>query len=185
MIGRVGNDELTAFAVISDGPDCEPDFAASYREAACMTAGRWIVGVTSWREGPLWIDTILLGHERFVIRPRVRVSAGRTVWINLDGWPGTPYERRWPVLDIDPAAFTEHVLSNPMDWLRDDARQDMRRILGGGRQASRSGGAGPDGRAHAEQPDQVAVRNRWTGPSRASLAAAPPEATSALGDEDV
>jgi hypothetical protein len=130
MIGRVSNEELTAFAVISDGPNGEPDFAASFRDVACVTADRRIVGVTSWREGPLWIDTILLGLERFEIRPRLHVSPGRTAWINLDGWPDTPYERRWPVPDIDPVAFTEHVLSRPMDWLRDDARQDMRRILG-------------------------------------------------------
>jgi hypothetical protein len=131
MIGRVSNEELTAFAVISDGPDSEPDFAASYRDVACVRVGRWIVGVTSWRTaGPLWVVGILLGHERFEIRPRVRVLPDRTAWINLDGWPDAPYERRWPGPVINPAAFTEHVLSRPMDWLRDDARQDMRRILG-------------------------------------------------------
>ncbi len=126
----MSNEELTAFAVISDGPDAEPDFALSFREAACVTAGRWIVGVMSWSANPLWVDTILLGHERFVIRPRVRVSADRTAWFDLDGWPDTPYERKWPVVKIDAAAFTEHVLSRPLDWLRDDERQDMRRIFG-------------------------------------------------------
>ncbi len=126
----MSNEELTAFAVIADSPDSEPDFAASYRDAACMTVGRWIVGVRSWRDDPLWVDVILLGEERFEVRPRVRVSPGLTAWFNLDGWPDTPYERRWPAVSIDPAAFAEHVLSRPMDWLRDDARQDMRRILG-------------------------------------------------------
>ena len=128
--GRVSNEELTAFAVISDGPDSEPDFAFSYREVACVTAGRWLAGVMSWSDSPLWVDTILLGEDRFVIRPRVRVSPGRTAWFNLDGWPDTPYERRWPAPDINPVAFTEHVLSRPLDWLRDDERQDMRRIFG-------------------------------------------------------
>ena len=119
-----------AWAVISGGPDREPDFAASYRDAACVSAGRWIVGVTSFSWLPFWVDTILLGEERFVIRPRVRVSPGRAAWFNLDGWPGTPYERKWPVPEIDPAAFAEHVLSRPDEWMRDVARQDMRRIFG-------------------------------------------------------
>ena len=127
----MSNEELTAFAVISTGPDTEPDFALSYREAACVTVGRWIVGVVSWRAAPLWVDVILLGEERFVIRPRVRVSPGRTAWINLDGWPGTPCERRWPVVDLNAAAFADHVLSSPGgEWMRDVERQDMRRIFG-------------------------------------------------------
>lgn len=124
----MSNEELTAWALTSDGPDCEPDvsFGSFY---GCVTAGRWIAGVMSWSDSPLWVDTILLGEDRFVIRPRVRVSPGRTAWFNLGGWPATP-RSRWPAPDINPVAFTEHVLSRPLDWLRDDERQDMRRIFG-------------------------------------------------------
>ena len=126
----MSNEELTAWAVVSDDPDREPhvDIGSFY---GCVTAGQWIAGVTApadWlASGPFWVDTILLGHERFEIRPRVHVSPGCTAWFDLRDWPGTIHEKRRP---LNPEAFTEHVLSRPLDWLRDDARQDMRRILG-------------------------------------------------------
>jgi hypothetical protein len=125
---------MTVYVLVSEAPDREPDFALT-AFTDCVKAGRWIVGVTNWgsrlagRE-EVWADTILLGEDRFEIRPRVRVSPGATVWFDLDGWAGTPYERKWPVPDINPAAFTEAVLRNPLDWMRDTERQDMRRILG-------------------------------------------------------
>jgi hypothetical protein len=121
---------MNAWALTSGGPDMEPEVSLA-AFPACVTAGRWLVGVVSGQDyGAFWVDTVWLGEERFVIRPRLRVSPGRVAWLNLDGWAGTPYERKWPVVDINPAAFTEHVLSRPLDWLRDDARQDMRRIFG-------------------------------------------------------
>jgi hypothetical protein len=118
-----------AFALVSDGPDMEPEISLT-SFAGCVTAGRWLVGVLNWEARAAWADTIWLREDRFEIRPRVRISPGRTAWFNLDGWPGTPYERNFATPALDPVAFTEHVLSRPLDWLRDDARQDMRRIFG-------------------------------------------------------
>ena len=127
----MSNEELTAWAVTSDDPDAEPDISLG-SFYGCVTAGRRIAGVTNSSSAPFWVDEILLGHEQFPVRPRVHVAPGRTAWFDLEGWPDTVYERRWPVLELDPAAFGEHVLSRPMgEWMRDVERQDMRRIFGG------------------------------------------------------
>lgn len=119
-----------AWAFASATPDAEPEWGLSSC-TGCLVVGRRLVGVKHWWFDPLWLSAILLDDERFEIRPRIRISTQVMCWVNLDGWPGSVDERRWPGPAVYPAAFAEHVLTRPDDWMRDVERQDMRRILGG------------------------------------------------------